>query len=468
MDLRGRLVHLLGTDELLFGPDEQTRYLTDHRRLYTGKALAVARPRSVDAISRLLAWCNGAGVAVVPQGGNTGYCGGATPDESGTQIVLSLERLDRVRSVDGASNTLVVEAGCVLAQAQDAARRAERLFPLSLGSEGSCQIGGNLATNAGGTAVLRYGMMRALTLGLEVVLADGSVLSNLTGLRKDNTGYDLTGLFVGSEGTLGVITAAALRLFPLPRQTACAWLAIPDPDAAVAVLARLRAAGDDTLTTCELVPDAALQLVLQHVPAARDPAVRRSDWYLLLELNGAGADLAGLLATELAAAAEAGLVLDAALAQSERQREDFWLLRESVPEAQRRAGASLKHDIAVPVAAIPELIARGSQLVSQHVPEGILIAYGHVGDGNLHFNVTQRADADPAAFNAREAPLRRAVHDLVAELGGSFSAEHGIGRLKVDELARYAAPVELELMRAVKRAFDPKGIMNPGKVLRRE
>jgi FAD/FMN-containing dehydrogenase len=467
MDVRGRLVKLLGADSLLFRPDEQARYLTDHRRLYTGNAFAVALPRSVEDVSRLLAWCNDAGVAVVPQGGNTGYCGGATPDASGTQLVLSLERLAQVRSVDSAGDSLVAEAGCVLSRVQEAARAADRLFPLSLGSEGSCQIGGNLATNAGGTAVLRYGMMRSLTLGLEVVLADGSVLSNLGGLRKDNTGYDLTGLFVGSEGTLGVITAACLRLYPMPRRTSCCWLAIRDPDAAVELLTRVRAAAGDTVSTCELVPHVALQLVLEHIPAARDPGVKRAGWYLLLELTSTGTtEFDSLLQEQLAAAMDAGLVQDAALAQSEQQREDFWRLRESVPEAQRHSGASLKHDVAVPVAAVPELIARGGHLVTDLAPEGFLVAYGHVGDGNLHFNVNQRVGADRAAFLEREGPLKRAVHDLVARLGGSFSAEHGIGQLKVAELERYAQPAELAAMRAIKRALDPRGILNPGKVLR--
>jgi FAD/FMN-containing dehydrogenase len=469
VDLRGRLIGLLGADSLRFDPADTARHLTDHRRLYRGRALGVALPRDTEAVSRLLAWCNEAGIGVVAQGGNTSYCGGAVPDESGTQLVVSLERLDRIRRVDAASDQLVVEAGCVLARAQEAARAVDRLFPLSLGSEGSCQIGGNLATNAGGTAVLRYGMMRELTLGLEVVLADGSVLSNLSGLRKDNTGYDLTGLMVGSEGSLGIITAACLRLFPLPREVACAWLALPSPDAALALLARLRSVAGDCVSTLELVPSVALQLVLEHLPQARDPALVPAPWYLLLELTDARPSALGaLLEGELAAALSEGLLLDAAIARSEQQREDFWLLREGVPEAQRRAGGSLKHDVSVPVASIPELIARGGELVERLAPEGFLVAYGHAGDGNLHFNVNQRRGVEAATFASRAEPLKRAVHDLVMSLGGSFSAEHGIGRLKVGELERYAAPAELAAFRAIKRALDPRGILNPGKVLREQ
>ncbi|MET0290818.1 MAG: FAD-binding oxidoreductase [Steroidobacteraceae bacterium] len=466
MDLKGRLIGLLGADSLKFSPEDTARYLVDHRRLYQGRALGVALPRSTAEVSRLLAWCNGAGIGVVPQGGNTGYCGGATPDESGSQLVVSLERLNQVRLLDAAADRLVVEAGCTLARVQDAARSVDRLFPLSLGSEGSCQIGGNLATNAGGTAVLRYGMTRELTLGLEVVLADGSVLSNLSGLRKDNTGYDLTGLFVGSEGTLGIVTAACLRLFPLPKETACAWIALPSPDAALTLLARLRAAAGDRVTTLELVPDVALKLVLEHLPTARDPGLATAPWYLLLELTDARASgLGELLENELASAIGEGLLRDAAIAGSDRQRDDFWLLREGVPEAQRRAGGSLKHDVAVPVASIPELIARGGKLVESLAPEGFLVAYGHAGDGNLHFNVNQRPGADAAAFAARADGLKRAVHDLVMSLGGSFSAEHGIGRLKVGELERYASPAEMAAFRAIKQALDPRGILNPGKVL---
>jgi D-lactate dehydrogenase (cytochrome) len=310
-------------------------------------------------------------------------------------------------------------------------------------------------------------MARDLVLGLEVALADGSVLSSLAPLRKDNTGYDLKGLFVGSEGTLGVITAACLKLFPAPRSVATAWVSIPDPAAAITLLSRLRGASGDRVSTFELVPNVALDLVLRLVPGARDPGTARAPWYLLVEVaSSADEDLASLMEAALGDAIEQGLATDAALAQSGTQREDFWKLRESVPEAQRRAGGSLKHDISVPVASLPDFIERGSALVAELAPEGYLVAYGHVGDGNLHFNLNQHEGAETGAFLARELPLKRAVHDLVAEFGGSFSAEHGIGRLKVGELERYAQPEELAVMRRIKQALDPKGILNPGKVLR--
>jgi FAD/FMN-containing dehydrogenase len=468
VDLLGRLRELVGADALLTAPEDKAPFLVDHRRLFQGAALAVVQPASTAEVSRLLAWCNGAGVDVVPQGGNTGYCGGATPDESGRQVVLSLRRMNRIRSVDAANFSLVAEAGCTLAAVQASAANVQRLFPLSLGSEGSCQIGGNLATNAGGTAVLRYGMMRDLALGIEVVLADGSVISTLSPLRKDNTGYDLKGLMIGSEGTLGVITAACLKLFPQPRSVATAWISVPDPRTAIALLGWLRAASADRVASCELIPQSALDLVLEHVPGTRSPGTAASPWFLLVELTSSGDDdLDPLLEQALAGAIESGLAIDAALARSGEQRDNFWRLRESVPEAQRRAGGSLKHDISVAVAAVPELIERGARLAAELVPEGFLVAYGHAGDGNLHFNVNQRLGTDAAAFRSREPVLQRAIHDLVAGMGGSFSAEHGIGQLKVGELERYAQPTELAAMRAIKQALDPNGILNPGKVLRR-
>jgi D-lactate dehydrogenase (cytochrome) len=468
MDVTTRLRELVGADGLLADSSLIEPLLADYRGLYRGRVLAVVQPDSTAAVSRLLAWCNEQRIGVVPQGGNTGYCGGATPDASGTQLLLSLRRLNRLRAVDAANFSLVAEAGCTLASVQAAAATVDRLFPLSLGSEGSCQIGGNLATNAGGTAVLRYGMMRDLTLGVEAVLADGSVVSSLSPLRKDNTGYNLSQLLVGSEGTLGIITAACLKLFPASRQIATAWVAVPSPAAAVALLEHLRNASADRLSTLELLPGIAVELVLQHVDAARDPGLAPSPWYLLVELtsSGSGGGLDATLQAALANAVESGLATDAAIAHNESQRENFWRLRESVPEAQRRAGHSLKHDISVPVASLPEFIVQGSALVTQLAPEGYLVAYGHLGDGNLHFNVNQRAGSDPAVFRAREAPLRRAVHDLVAGFGGSFSAEHGIGQLKVAELERYAQPAELAAMRRIKQALDPHGILNPGKLLR--
>ena len=469
-DFSAQLRELLGADGLLTAAADCAPFLTDHRRLYQGAALAVALPRSVAEISRLLSLCHAQRVGVVPHGGNTSYCGGATADESGRQLVLSLRRLNRIRSLEAANYSLVAEAGCVLAQVQRAADEADRCFPLSLGSEGSCQIGGNLSTNAGGVSVLRYGMMRDLVLGLEVVLADGRVLPGLSALRKDNTGYDVRSLFLGAEGTLGVITAASLRLFPKIRARATALAAVPEVRAAVELLALLREASSDRVSSFELIPRIAIELTTRHIAGVSDPLDRPYPWYVLCELGASRAAeaLDAVLEETLGSALVQGVVLDAAVARNERQRAALWKLRESIPEAQRLEGAGLKHDVSVPVGALAEFVTRASQWVSANVPDGLLVAYGHVGDGNLHFNVSAAPGAQRERFLAREEPVRRAIHDLVSEFGGSFSAEHGIGRLKVGELERYASPVELALMRAVKRAFDPHGIMNPGKVLREQ
>jgi FAD/FMN-containing dehydrogenase len=466
--LRSRLREILGSDDLLTAPNDCAPYLTDHRHLYQGRALAVALPRSVAQVAAVLALCNAARTGVVPHGGNTSYCGAATPDESGTQLVLCLKRLNRIRSLDPANYSLVAEAGCILAQVQQAADEADRFFPLSLGSEGSCQIGGNLSTNAGGTSVLRYGMMRELVLGLEVVLPDGRVLEGLSGLRKDNTGYDIKALFLGAEGTLGVITAATLKLFPKVRGQACAFAAVPDIAAAVRLLGRLREASGDRLSSFELIPRVGIELTTRHIPGVSDPLGAPYEWYVLAELSSARAaeGLDAVLEDSFAEALAEGLLLDAVLTRSERERAALWKLRESIPEAQRKEGAGLKHDISLPIDALAQFVAQAGAWLAANVPEGRLVAYGHVGDGNLHFNLTLRAGADSALFLAREAHVKRFVHDLVRQFGGSFSAEHGIGRLKVAELERYASPVELDLMRSVKRALDPNGIMNPGKVLR--
>ena len=469
-DFSEPLREILGADGLLTAAADCAPFLTDHRRLYQGAALAVALPRSVAQVSQLLSLCHAQRVGVVPHGGNTGYCGGATADESGRQLVLSLRRLNRIRSLEAANYSLVAEAGCVLAQVQRAADEADRCFPLSLGSEGSCQIGGNLSTNAGGVSVLRYGMMRDLVLGLEVVLADGRVLPGLSALRKDNTGYDVRSLFLGAEGTLGVITAASLRLFPKIRARATALAAVPEVRAAVELLARLREASSDRVSSFELIPRIGIELTTRHIAGVSEPLDRPYPWYVLCELGASRAAeaLDAVLEETLGSALTEGLVLDAAVARSERQRAALWKLRESIPEAQRLEGAGLKHDVSVPVGALAEFVTRASQWVSVNVPDGLLVAYGHVGDGNLHFNVSAAPGAQRDRFLAHEEPVRRAIHDLVSEFGGSFSAEHGIGRLKVGELERYTSPVELALMRAVKRAFDPHGIMNPGKVLREQ
>jgi FAD/FMN-containing dehydrogenase len=457
---------LIGSDSLVTAPQDTESFEIDHRRLYRGRALAVVLPRSVEQVAAVTRWCNQRRIGLVPQGGNTGYCGAATPDESGQQLLMSLRRLNRIRELDAANFSMTVEAGCVLANVQQAAAAAERYFPLSLGSEGSCQIGGNLATNAGGLNVVRYGMARDLVLGVEAVLADGSVLPGLKSLRKDNTGYDLKSLLIGSEGTLAVITAATLKLWPAMRSTATALLALATPAAALELLGMLRAAAGERLSSFELLPRIAIELTTRYIEGVRDPLPQAYPWYILCELtSSADEDLDELLQRTLAAALERSLLFDAALASSERVRAAFWHLREHVPEAQKRAGASLKHDISVPVASLPQFIDQASQWVREQVPEGVLVCYGHAGDGNLHFNINRIDSASSEAFLAREPDIKRAIHDLVARYQGSISAEHGIGRLKREELQRYASPVKLAAMRAIKQALDPNGIMNPGKLI---
>jgi FAD/FMN-containing dehydrogenase len=462
-----RLRAIVGPNGYLDQPIDLEPFITDHRRLYRGATSLVLRPDTTAQVAAIMRTCNEAGVGVVPVGGNTSYVGGATPDADGSQIVLSLARMRRIRSIDPHNYTITAEAGCVLAEVQAAAASVDRLFPMSLGSEGSCQLGGNLSTNAGGTAVLRYGMMRDLVLGLEVVLPDGRVLEGLKGLRKDNTGYDLRDLFIGAEGTLGVITAAACKLFSRPASTITAFASVPDPQAAVALLSRLRSSTGDCVTTFELVPRIALDMVLRHIESTADPLDSPHPWYVLLEI-GMGRHDAGLregIEADLAAAMEQGEILDAALAASESQREMFWRLREMIPEAQRREGASIKHDVSVATSELPRFIPEASALIASINADARIVSYGHLGDGNLHFNVSRPVGGDDEEFLRLTQPIRRAVHDLVARYGGSFSAEHGIGRFKRDELLRYKQPVAIELMRSIKQALDPKGIMNPGKVL---
>jgi len=460
------LRRVLGEQGLQTDPSLFAGALVDQRGLYRGRALALALPSSTEQVSAVLRLCHQHGTGVVPQGGNTGYCGGATPDESGTQLLLGLRNLRAIRHVDAANFSMTVEAGCLLAEVQQAAADADRYFPLQLGSSGSCQIGGNVATNAGGLNVLRFGMCRDLVLGLEVVLADGTVCDALNALRKNNTGYDLKSLFIGSEGTLGVITAATLKLWPRQRSAATAFVALRDLEAAIELLALLRETAGDALNSYELLPRSALELVAQHIPGTRAPLPADEDWYVLCELAASAIEpLDELLQQALLTASEAGLVRDAAMATGERQRADFWKLRESVPAAQRQYGPSIKHDVAVPISRLPAFVREASALIDALAPGELLVCYGHVGDGSLHFNVSHATDAGDAEFLAREPAIRRAVHDLAIACGGSFSAEHGIGRYKAAELAHYKSAPELALMRAIKRQLDPLGILNPGKLL---
>lgn len=443
--------------------------LEERRGLFHGATPVMVSPADAGEVAEVVRLCAAAGVGVVPQGGNTGLCGGAVPDGSGAQILLSLARLDRIRELDAAGNTMTVEAGCILAGVQAAAADADRLFPLSLAAEGSCQIGGNLSTNAGGTAVLRYGNARDLVLGLEVVLPDGRIWNGLRKLRKDNTGYDLKQLFIGSEGTLGIVTAAVLRLFPRPRSVVTALAGLRSAAHALELLDCARAVCGDAITGFELMSRICLDFCFRHVPGARDPLEAEHPWYVLLELQSgfAGTGPRECVEEALAAALDAGAIEDAAVAASEAQARAMWKLRESIPEAELREGGGIKHDVSVPLPDIPAFLDRAAQAVEEAVPGVRIVAFGHVGDGNIHFNVAPPTDADGKAFLARWSAVNEIVHDIVASFGGSISAEHGLGRLKRDEIVRYKSALEIDLMARVKGALDPDGILNPGKVVRR-
>jgi FAD/FMN-containing dehydrogenase len=472
-ELCDRLAGIVGPRQVLTAAADTASYLTDWRGRYSGDALCVVRPGDAAEVARVVAACAECGVAIVPQGGNTGLVGGGTPCGRARypagEVVLSLSRLKRIRNLDGDNNTITVEAGCTLHEVQQAAAAVDLLFPLSIASEGTATIGGNLSTNAGGVHVLRYGNMRELTLGLEVVTPDGRLWDGLRGLRKDNTGYDLKQLFIGAEGTLGVITAAVLKLFPAPHSRATAWLSVTNPAAAVTLLSSLRRQFGERVSAFEIIGRTALSLVLSHIPGSRDPLAGQNAWQVLVELSDpshdAGSELQNLLEQLLSAEIEAGHVLDVVIGQSEAQAHALWHLRENISEAERIEGISIKHDIAVPVSAIAEFISRADAQLKQHFPGVRIVCFGHIGDGNLHYNVSKPAAQDHASFIAQEAAINHLVHDLVHDLGGSISAEHGLGQLKRAENQRYKSEVELDLMRTIKRTLDPRGLMNPGKVL---
>ncbi len=455
------LAGLVGPQYTLFASAEMAPYLTDWRGRYQGAAQCIVRPGNAAEVAAVVRACVAAGAPIVPQGGNTSLCGAATPDGEGRAVVVSLSRLNRIVAVDPQNNTISVEAGCTLAAVQEAARAADRLFPLALAAEGSCQIGGNLSTNAGGVQVLRYGNTRELTLGLEVVLPSGELWNGLRGLRKDNTGYDLKQLFIGAEGTLGIITAAVLKLFPLPKTQTTCWLNVASPSVAVDLLNRAKTAFDAQLTAFELISEAALGLVLQHIPGTARPTAH-GPWYVLAEFSAADP---AVVERWLAGRLEAGEVADGALAASQAQAAKLWALRENISEAQKIEGISIKHDVSVPVSAIPAFLERADVLLAQAFPGIRVIAFGHVGDGNLHYNLSKPDAQENATFIAAQPAVNRIVHDAVHALGGSISAEHGIGQLKREELLRYKSPVEIALMRSLKQAIDPQGLMNPGKVV---
>ena len=458
---------LLGPPGVLDAAADIAPHLADWRGLYQGQAMAVLRPASTEEVSACVALCARHGIAIIPQGGNTSMVGGATPEARPRQVVLSLARMNRVREVDTADMTMTVEAGLVLARAQQVAAEHGTLFPLSLGAEGTAMIGGLLSTNAGGNTTVRYGNARELMLGLEVVLPDGGVIHGLRRLRKDNTGYALRHLFVGAEGTLGIITAAVLRLFPAARETATALCAVPSEDAALALFRRFRAADEGAVRAFEYMSGIGMGMVTATIEGATLPLAAPAGHYVLVDLSASreGAGLRGLMEAVLEAAMEAGEVEDAALADSEAQRAAIWRLREEHPEAQKRAGASVKNDVSVPVSAVPELIRRASAACRALIPGSRPVPFGHMGDGNIHMNLAQPEDWSAADFLARSHDIMDAVNAVVRELGGSFSAEHGIGRLKTDMMAEWRGGAELTAMRRIKAALDPQGIMNPGKLL---
>ncbi|NGO50907.1 FAD-binding oxidoreductase [Allomesorhizobium camelthorni] len=465
--LLDRFAVIVGEGYALRSDADIAPYVTERRGLYPGRTPLVLRPGSVDEISRIMWLATETRTPIVPQGGNTGLVGGQMPDGSGREIVLSLSRLNRIREIDVQSNTVTVEAGVVLQTLRDAADAADRLFPLSLGSQGSCQIGGNLSSNAGGTGVLAYGNARELCLGVEVVLPTGEVLDDLRKLKKDNTGYDLKNLFIGAEGTLGIITAAVLKLYPRPKGREVAWVGLESPEAALALFGKATDQAGSGLTAFELIADRPLDFAVRHIPGTVRPPADGWPWHVLMEVSSgrSAEDARQLVEDILTAGLEEGLAGDAVIAASLAQSDAFWRIRESLSDGQRPEGASIKHDISVPVASIPEFIERAAIAVEAVSPGARVVCFGHMGDGNLHYNISQPVGADGAAFLGLYRTMNKAVHDIVRNLGGSFSAEHGIGRLKRDELLATTPPVAIDLMRRVKAALDPAGIMNPGKVI---
>jgi FAD/FMN-containing dehydrogenase len=467
MSLVDELRAIVGSGHVLTAPADTAPYLTDWRKRYTGTAQAVVRPAETVQVAAVVRACGAARAPMVPQGGNTGLVGGGTPDAGGQAVVISLQRMNRVRAIDSANDTVTVEAGCVLQRVQDVAREHRRLFPLSLAAEGSATIGGNIATNAGGTQVLRYGNARELVLGLEVVLPSGAVWDGLRGLRKDNTGYDLKQLFIGAEGTLGVITAAALKLFPLPAAQITAFVAVPSLAAAVSLLDRARNAAGPALTAFEVMSDKCLERLARELPQVRLPLPVGQRWFGLVELSDheSEAHAAQVLETLLGAAFEAGEATDAVVARSIAEARSMWAVRESIPEAHARSGGNVKHDIALPVSAIPQFVAETDARLAARFPWIQPSTFGHLGDGNLHYNMGTRDGVPISMAFEHEAEINRVVYDAVAARGGSISAEHGLGQLKRVSIRDYKPAVELQTMRAIKDALDPLGLMNPGKVL---
>ncbi|TFF25550.1 FAD-binding oxidoreductase [Jiella endophytica] len=464
--LIGRFAAIVGETNALTQPSDIEPYLEEPRGLFPGHTSVVLRPRNVEEVAAIMRLANETKTPVVPQGGNTGLVGGQSPRSLG-QVVLSLQRLDRIREVDKAGRTITVDAGVVLQRVQEAAEEAGLLFPLSLGSEGSCQIGGNLASNAGGTGVLAYGNSRDLCLGIEAVLASGEIHHGLRRLKKDNRGYDIRNLLVGSEGTLGVITGAVLKLFPRPAGREVAYAGVASPEDALALLHLAERHAGSGLTGFEFLPRLGLEFVLRHIEGARDPMAEPHAWYILVEVSSSRSaeDARDTMEVLLAEGFEAGLVEDAAIAKSIAEAKAFWHMRESMSWAQKPEGGSIKHDVAVPVARVPEFLRAADAAVLETIPEARICSFGHLGDGNVHYNISQPVGADRDEFLSHWREVNAKVHGIVADCGGTFSAEHGIGLLKRDELAATKPALEMELMRGIKRLFDPNEILNPGKLL---
>jgi len=458
---------ILGAGQVITDPEDMAAYLTDWRGRFTGSAAAVLRPADTQQVAAVIALCAAAKVPVVPQGGNTGLVLGSVPDRTGNAVVLSMKRMNRIRSMDLVNNTITVEAGCILETVQDTASEAGRLFPLSLAAEGSCTIGGNLATNAGGTAVLRYGSMRDLCLGLEVVTADGKVWEGLRGLRKDNTGYDLRNLFIGAEGTLGIITAAVLKLFPQPKVQVTAMVGLNTPEDALRLLTMAQATCAASLTGFELMSQFSLALVTKHFPQMRTGFAQAYPQYVLLEISDSESEehATAMLEALVAEAMESEVLCDAIVASSIAQSKALWSVREHITLAQAAEGKHVKHDVSVPISSIAEFIDKTDALLQEAFPGCRMVTFGHLGDGNLHYNVSAPEDLADEAFITHQDAINRIVHDSSVRFGGSISAEHGLGMLKRDEIRRYKSDVELGLMLAIKNALDPDRLMNPGKVL---
>jgi FAD/FMN-containing dehydrogenase len=457
----GRLAAVVGERYAIRDEAGMAAYMREWRQIWHGRSPLVLRPGSTQEVSRILAIANETRTAIVPQSGNTGLCGGQTPTDEGAEVLLSLDRMTAIRAVDAADNTITVEAGAILASVQEAAEKVDRLFPLSLASEGSCRIGGNLSTNAGGLNVIAYGNARDLCLGLEVVLADGRVWDGLRRLRKDNTGYDLRDIFIGAEGTLGIITAAVMKLYPRPRSHETAFIAVPSPQAAVDLLSLAKELSGNRVVAFELIADVALQFTIRHA-GVRHPLATSAPWHVLAELAD---PVPGAMAELLGAAMEKGLVSDAAIAQSESQRTELWAARELISESQKPEGGSIKHDISVPVSRVPQFLREADEAVLRLVPGARFVSFGHLGDGNIHYNVSQPAGMDKQAFLDLWHAMNDVVFEVVLRLGGSISAEHGIGRLKAHRMPDIKSPVEIEMMRMLKRSFDPNNILSPGRVL---